>query len=330
MLQYIARRLVLAIPTLFGISVVSFIVMHLAPGDFMSSMAAQLAAQGEGISGEQLEALRKAYGLDQPVYVQYLVWIEGILLRGDFGLSLEWRVPVAELIWQRIGTTVAFTGATILISWLIAIPIGVYSATHRYSILDYLTTGVSFFFLGVPGFTLALVALWVSFSYFNADIAGIFSDAYRDAPWSLDKVLDLLRHAWIPVLILASENWARIARIMRANLLDELPKPYVTSARAGGVAETKLVWEYPTRVAVNPLVSDLGFQFADLISTGTIIGIVMALPFTGPLLFNSLVSKDTYVAGAMILLLGSLVVVGTMISDVALAWVDPRIRYDRR
>ena len=174
MLQYVVRRVILAIPTLFGISVVSFVVMNLAPGDFMSSLAAQLAQMGEGISGEQLEALRKAYGLDQPVYIQYLKWISGIVLRGDFGLSLEWRVPVAELIWQRIGVTIAFTSVTILVSWLVAVPIGVYSATHRYTFLDYLITGISFLFLGIPGFTIALVALWVSFSYFGADVAGAF------------------------------------------------------------------------------------------------------------------------------------------------------------
>jgi len=330
MLQYIIRRVILAVPTLFGISVVSFFVMNLAPGDFMSSLAAQLAQMGEGISGEQLEALRKAYGLDQPVYIQYLKWISGIVLRGDFGLSLEWRVPVSELIWQRIGVTVAFTSVTIVVSWLIAIPIGVYSATHRYTFLDYLITGISFIFLGVPGFTIALVALWVSFAYFGADVGGIFSPQFRDAPWSLAKVVDLISHAWLPILILATENLARIARVMRANLLDELPKPYVTSARAGGVAEGKLIWEYPVRVAINPLVSGLGFELADLVSSGTIIGVVLALPFTGPLFLNALVSKDTYVAGAFILLLGTLVMIGTLLSDIALAWVDPRIRYDRR
>ena len=330
MLQYIVRRLLLAIPTLFGVSVVSFIVMNLAPGDYMSTLAAQLAQMGEGISGEQLERLRAAYGLDQPLYIQYLKWITGIVTRGDFGLSLEWRVPVSELIWQRLGTTIAFTGVTIVVSWLIAIPIGVYSATHRYTLLDYLTTGVSFLFLGIPGFTIALVALWVSFAYFGSDIAGIFSEQFRDAPWTLAKVLDLLRHSWIPVLILATENWARIARIMRANLLDELPKPYVTSARAGGVAESKLVWEYPVRVAVNPLISGLGFEFSDLISSGTLVGVVLALPFTGTLQLNALVSKDNYLAGAFILLLGSFVIVGTLLSDIALAWIDPRIRYGSR
>jgi peptide/nickel transport system permease protein len=330
MLEYIVRRVILAIPTLFGISVLSFVVMKLAPGDYIEQLAAQLAQMGEGISGEQLEALRSAYGLDQPVYVQYFKWISGILLRGDFGLSFEWRVPVNQLIWDRLGVTLALTGLTLIVSWLIAIPIGVYSATHRYSLVDYLVTGLSFVGLGIPAFTIALVALWIAFSAFGTDLAGAFSEQYRDAPWSLGKVLDLGKHLWIPVLILATENMARIVRVMRANLLDELPKPYVTAARAAGLKESKLVWEYPVRVAVNPLVSGLGFELADLVSSGTIIGVVMSLPMTGPLQLNALTARDTYLAGAFILLLGTLVIVGTLLSDIALAWIDPRIRYGHR
>ncbi len=326
MLQYIARRLLLTIPTLFVISLVSFILIQLPPGDFLTSYAATLAQMGERMSDEQLVALEEAYGLNQPVYVQYYKWMKGILTKGDFGLSLEWKMPVSDLIWERMGITLALTFSTLIFTWLLAIPIGIYSATHQYSKLDYLFTGLGFLGLGIPGFMIALVLMWVAYSAFGMDVGGLFSDAYKNAPWSLDKIVDLLQHIWIPVLILGLGSTASLIRTMRANTLDELHKPYVMTAQAKGLKKNRLIWRYPVRVALNPFVSNAGLQLPDLISGGTIVGVVLSLPTAGPLLLRALQSQDMYLAGAFVLLLSVLTVVGTLISDIVLAWLDPRIR----
>lgn len=327
MIPYIIRRVLLAIPTLFAISVLSFIIMHLPPGDFLTSYAAQLQQQGEGIASEQLEQLRQAYGLGEPLYVQYWKWVSAILLHGDFGLSLQWRMPVASLIWDRLGWTVVLTSITVVVGYLIAVPIGVYSATHQYSRLDHLISALGFLGLGVPNFTVALAVLWFAYAYFGADLAGLFSEQFRNAPWSLAKVGDLLAHLWLPILVLAWHDLASLQRTMRANLLDELHKPYVQSARAGGLSETRLVWEYPVRVALNPFVSAIGFVLPELISSATIVSIVLSLPMTGPLFLDALQSQDMYLAGAFVLLISALTIVGVLISDILLAWLDPRIRY---
>jgi peptide/nickel transport system permease protein len=329
MLNYVIRRLIIAVPTIVAISVLSFVLIQLPPGSFLDDYAAQLAQQGEQVSGQQLEQLKEAYGLDQPVYVQYYKWIKGIVTRGDFGLSFEWNQPVSQLIWNAMGWTVALALATLLCTWLLAIPVGVYSATHQYSRLDYLFTSIGFIGLGIPGFMLALVLMWVAFSHFGVDVGGLFSEQYKSAPWSAGKALDLLRHAWIPILVGGSEGWAGLIRILRANLLDELHKPYVISARSRGLGERTLVWEYPVRVALNPFVSSIGFALPDLVSGGVILSVVLSLPTVGPLLLNALTAKDMYLAGAIILLVGVLTIIGTLISDLLLAWLDPRIRYAR-
>lgn len=330
MLEYIIRRVILAIPTLFAMSVLSFVLIQLPPGDFLTSYAALLAERGEQLGAEQIEALRVAYGLGEPIYVQYWKWISGIVFRGDFGLSLEWRLPVSDLIWWRFGWTVFLTGLTIVIGYLIAIPIGIYSATHQYSKLDHLINAYGYLGLGLPNFTLCIAVLWFAYAFFGWDLSGLFSDEFRNAPWSLGKVLDLLWHLWLPILTLAWDEVARLQRIMRANLLDELQKPYVMAARAGGLSENRLVWEYPVRVALNPLVSAIGFTLPELISSGTIVSVVLSLPMLGPLFLSSLQSQDMYLAGAFILLLGVLTIVGVLISDIMLAWLDPRIRYGSR
>jgi peptide/nickel transport system permease protein len=329
MLQYTIRRLIIAIPTLFAMSLVSFVLIQLPPGDFLTSYAAQLAQMGEQIAADQLVALQEAYGLNEPVYVQYWKWISGILLRGDFGLSLEYRMPVADLIWERMGITLLLTLASLVFTWLLAIPVGIYSATHQYSKLDYLFTSISFIALGIPGFMIALVLMWIAFAYFGQDVGGLFSEAYRNAPWSMGKVLDMLRHLWVPMGILALEGTASLIRTMRANLLDELHKPYVAAARARGLSERRLIWEYPVRVALNPFVSTAGWELPVLVSGATIISIVLSLPAAGPLLFRALTTQDMYLAGAFLLLLGVLTIIGTLLSDILLAWLDPRIRYER-
>jgi peptide/nickel transport system permease protein len=328
MLQYIFRRILLAIPTLFAISLVAFILIQLPPGDFLTSYAAILAQQGDStIAGQQLVALQNAYGLNQPIYVQYWKWISNIVLHGDFGQSLEWHLPVSTLIWNSMGVTLALTISTLLFTWLLAIPIGVFSATHQYSPLDYVFTFLGFLGLAIPGFMIALVLLWVSFRYLGLDVGGLFSREYQSAPWSAGKVLDLLKHFWVPLVIIGLEGTAGLIRTMRANLLDEMHKPYVIFARARGLDERKLTWEYPVRVALNPFVSAAGFSLPRLIDGATIVGIVLSLPMHGPMLLRALLSQDMYLAGAFILLIGALTVIGVLISDLALAWLDPRIRF---
>ena len=327
MLQYIVRRLVLAVPTIIAISILTFVIIQLPPGSFLDDYAAQLAQQGEQISAQQLAALTEAYGLNQPVYVRYYKWVKGIVTKGDFGQSLEWREPVSQLIWSRMGWTVMLALVTLLFSWILAIPIGIYSATHQYSKLDYVFTTLGFLGLGIPGFMLALALMWVALSHFGMDVGGLFSDQYKSAPWSLGKLVDMLKHLWIPILVGGTEGTAGLIRIMRANLLDELHKPYVTAVRARGLDERTLTVEYPVRVALNPFVSSVGFALPDLISGGVIISVVLSLPTAGPLLLNSLTSKDTYVASTLVLLIGVLTIIGTLFSDVLLAWLDPRIRY---
>lgn len=326
MLQYIVRRVLLMIPTLFIISLISFTIIQLPPGDFLSSYVASLRQQGEDIDTAQLQALEEQYGLNQPVYVQYWKWISGILLRGDWGRSFEWGLPVSQLIWDRIGITMLISLLTILLSWAIAIPAGVYAATHQYSFGDYLMSFISFFGLGTPSFLVALIALWVGLSVFGVNISGLFSEKYLNAPWSFEKVLDMFSRIWLPIVILAIDNTAAIIRTLRANLLDELNKPYVETARAKGVKENTLIWKYPVRVALNPFFSTVGWTLAALVSGETLVSVVLSYQTSGPLLLRALTSQDMYLAGSFILLLSSLTVLGTLLSDILLAWADPRIR----
>jgi peptide/nickel transport system permease protein len=328
MFLYIVRRILLTIPTLFIISIISFILIQLPPGDFLTSYSATLASMGEQISGEMIKQMEAAYGLNQPVYVQYWKWISGIVFRGDFGLSLEWRLPVSQLLWERMGLTLALTLFTLIFTWSLALPIGIFSATRQYSWGDYVFTTLGFIGLGVPGFMIALVMMWVAFAYLGQDVGGLFSDQFKNAPWSFARVLDLMRHMWIPAIILGLEGTASLIRVMRANTLDELHKPYVTAARARGVSERTLTLEYPVRVALNPFISTAGYALPGLVNGGTLISLVLSLNTAGPLLIRALFSQDMYLAGAFILLLSTLTVIGTLLSDIALAWLDPRIRFE--
>jgi peptide/nickel transport system permease protein len=326
MLQYILRRLLMMIPTLFAVSLLSFLIIQLPPGDFLTSYAAQLREQGDNVQVEELEALRERYGLDQPFYVQYGKWMSGILLRNDWGQSMEWRKPVRDLIGERIALTMVISGTALLVSWFVAIPIGVYSATHQYSFLDYLLTMFSFVGLGTPGFLLALVVMFVAQSYFGMNVGGLFSEEYILAPWGWAKIVDMLKHLWMPLIIVSIGSIAGNIRITRANLLDELNKPYVETARAKGQKEWRLIWKYPVRVALNPFFSTVGWSLATLISANTLIAIVLSLQTTGPMLLRALTSQDMYLAGSFILLLSTMTVIGTLLSDILLAVVDPRIR----
>jgi peptide/nickel transport system permease protein len=328
MLAYIARRLLIMIPTLFLISVISFIALQLPPGDYLTSYAAQLTTQGEYIDQESLDTLRERYGLGEPVYVQYAKWIYGIVTRGDWGQSMEWQRPVKDLIWEALGLTIALAVFSLLISWVIAIPMGVYSATHQYSMPDYLMSIFSFLGVGVPAFMWALIIMYFAQTQLGLNVGGLFSEKYLSAPWNLDKVVDLFKHLWIPALIVAIENTAGELRTTRANLLDEVNKPYVELARAKGLSETKLLWKYPVRVALNPFFSTVGWSLANRISSITLMSVVLSLQTTGPMQLRALTSQDMYLAGSILVLLSALTVVGTLVSDILLAWVDPRIRLE--
>lgn len=327
MFQFIVRRIIIAFFTIFAISIMSFVIIQLPPGDFLTSYIANLAAQGDSISQEQVERLRENYGLDQPIYVQYVKWISGIV-RGDFGRSLEWGVPVADLIYDRLAMSVLVGASSILFVWSIAIPIGVYSATNQYSILDYVSTFFGFLGLAIPNFMLALVLMWIAFSSFGLDVGGLFSPEYKDAPWSIEKVIDLIKHIWLPMIIVGTAGTAGLIRTMRANMLDEISQPYVETARAKGLSERRLIWKYPVRVALNPFVSTVGYALPALIGAEIIVAVVLNLPTIGPILLRSLLSQDMFLAGAIVLLLSTLTVIGTLLSDILLAVLDPRIRLE--
>jgi peptide/nickel transport system permease protein len=327
MLTYIARRIVLAIFTVWAVSVLAFVIIQLPPGDYITSYIAQMAATGSIVTEQEAENLRIQYGLDQPIYVQYCKWMV-MIAQGNFGLSMEWRRPVVEVIGDRLWLTMIVSFAALLLTWVLALPIGIYSAVRQYSFGDYTFTFIGFIGLAVPNFLLALVILYFGFVFFDANIGGLFSVEYQDAPWSLAKVWDMAKHLPIPALILGLAGTAQQIRIMRANLLDELRKPYVVTARAKGLSEAKVIVKYPVRVALNPFASTIGYLFPYIVSGSIIVSLVLGLPTVGPLLLKALIAQDMFLAGTIVLMLGVMTVVGTLISDIILVWIDPRIRLE--
>ena len=327
MLGYTVKRFLYMIPTLIAISFVSFFIIQLPPGDFLTTMVARMEEQGESFDRSQVAALEERYGLDQPFPVQYWKWISGIVFRGDFGQSFNYRQPVNLLIWDRIGLTFILSLSTLLFIWALAFPIGIYSAVRKYSVGDYIATFFGFIGLATPNFLVALILMYISFRYFGQSVGGLFSPEYSNAPWSWAKLGDLLAHLWIPMIVLGTAGTAGLIRIMRANLLDELNSPYVTTARTKGMSELGLLLKYPVRLALNPFVSTIGYVLPELVSGATIVSIVLSLPTTGPMLLEALLAQDMYLAGAFIMLLSALTVIGTLLSDLLLAGLDPRIRY---
>jgi len=325
MLSYIIRRLLIAIPTLVIISVISFIVIELPPGDYVDVYIKKMQAQD--ISPETIQNLRHRYGLDKPPHLRYLLWA-GNFVKGDFGYSLSWNKPVREILASRLALTITVSLASLLFTWAMAIPIGVFSAVRQYSVADYFWTFVGFMGLSVPGFLLALVAMFLAHKYLNMSIGGLFSPEYQMAPWTWEKVLDFLNHLWIPMVVIGVGGTAGLIRVIRANLLDELKKPYVETARAKGVSEIRLVFKYPVRIAINPLISSIGWLLPYLISGATITAVVLGLPTAGPLFLGALKRQDMQLAGAFVMLVATLTVIGTLVSDILLAIVDPRIRYE--
>jgi peptide/nickel transport system permease protein len=312
-------------PFLLLVSITVFGLIKLTPGDFVSNYAAALAASGETVDDSMLDAMRIRYGLDQPLIVQYWDWISGVV-RGDFGYSFQWQQPVVSLIGERMGLTLILSLATLLFTWAVALPIGVFTAVRRYSPLAYLFSLLGFIGLAVPSFLLGLVLMYVGVSVFHTDVGGLFSPAFQDAPWSIDRWIDLMKHLWIPMVILGTSGAASLIRIMRANLLDQLSQPYVDTARAKGLSEFTLLIRYPIRIALNPFVSTVGWVLPYLVSGSVILSIVLNLPTAGPLLLQALLGQDQYLAGAFLLLMCLLTVVGTLLSDILLALLDPRIR----
>lgn len=328
MLRYIVKRILYMIPTLIGMSLISFLIIQLPPGDYLTSMIATMSDSGQTVDPAQIERLKAIYGFDDPFYVQYFKWIWGILSRGDFGYSFEWGQPVAGLIWSRMGSTLVISLLSLLFVWVVALPIGIYSAVRRHSFGDHFFTFLGFIGLAVPNFILALALMYVAYRYLGQSVGGLNSPELADAPWNLARIGDFLAHLWIPIIIIGASGTAALIRILRANLTDELHKPYVITARAKGLPEYKVVMKYPVRIALNPFVSAIGWVLPHLVSGVTITAIVLNLPTSGPLLFRALVSQDMYLAGSFILLLSALTLVGMLVSDLLLALLDPRIRFN--
>lgn len=326
MLAYIIRRLFAGILTIWAASVLSFLVIQLPPGDYVTAYIANLQASGTSVSAEEANALRQQYGLDQPIYVQYAKWM-GLMLRGNFGTSMEYNRPVREVIGDRLPITMIVSLAAVIFIWALALPIGIYSAVRQYSLGDYAATFVAFLGIAIPNFMLALIVLYVGFKYFGMQsIGGLFSEEYMQADWSWAKVWDMVKHLPLPAFILGMGGMAELIRIMRANLLDELRKPYVVTARAKGLAETRVIMKYPVRAALNPFASTIGYLFPFIVSGSIIVSLVLSLPTVGPLLYKALIAQDLFLAGTILLLLAVMTVIGTFVSDLILMWIDPRIR----
>ena len=327
MIGFIVNRLILALITIWVVTVISFALIQLPPGDYITSYVAQLMTQGEVVSDLEAKALRQQYGLGDPFVIQYYKWLEKAAV-GNYGISMEYQRPVTEVIGDRLFLTAILALAAAVFTYAIAVPIGVISAVKQYSITDYVATFLGFLGLAVPNFLLALALLYFGFVLFDANIGGLFSPEYASAPYSIGKIIDLLAHLWMPALVLSIAGTAQVIRVLRANMLDELRRPYVGTARAKGLGEWKVILKYPLRVALNPVISTLGYLLPTLVSGSIIVSIVMSLPTLGPLLLRALIAQDMFLSGTIVLMIGIMTVIGTFISDLLLAWVDPRIRME--
>ena len=313
------------IPTVIAITVLSFIIIQAPPGDYLDAYVAQLRALDQIIDDAEVESLRIRYGLGKPMFVQYFKWIGG-LLRGDLGRSMQWNQPVSRILAERLPWSVLISLVSLLFVYAVAIPIGTTSATHQYSIRDYVFTFFGFIGIAIPNFLFALILLYLYFVYTGDVVLGLFSPQFQIAPWSLAKFLDMLQHLWMPAVIIGTAGTCGLIRVMRANLLDELQKPYVLVARAKGLTKRRVLYKYPFRIAINPVVSTIGWVLPALVSGEVFVSLVLGLPTIGPVLFQSLLSQDMWLAGSIVFILSVLTVLGTLISDILLAWLDPRIK----
>jgi peptide/nickel transport system permease protein len=327
MLNFILRRLLYMVVTLFFISIISFILIELPPGSFLDNEINRLRQMGTNMGADQIEALERRYGMADPPHIKYFKWISGVVV-GDFGQSFEWNQPVGNLIWGRLGFSFLLSFCSIIFAWLVSIPLGVYSATHRYTIPDYLITVIQFAGVAIPEFLIALVLVVFASRVLGLDVGGLFSQQYISAPWSFDKFVDLLKHLWIPVIVISAGSTAFLTRVMRANLLDVLNMQYVQTARAKGLIENRVIWKHAVRNALHPLIMAAGGILPALISGEVIASIVLNLPTTGPLFINALIKQDMYLAVTFLMMLSFMLVLGNLLADLALAWVDPRIRLE--
>ena len=327
MLGYIARRILQLIPLLIALSILIFFIIQLPPGDYMTMYVQQLKLAGNDVSDAEIMRLNNLYHLDRPLYDQYFLWMKGIITRGDFGWSMQWQRPVMEVLGERIGLTIIVSILTLIFTWAVSIPIGIYTATHQYSIGDYFFTFLGFIGISVPGFLIVLIIVYTVFAQTGVAITGLFSAEYVEAPWSAARVGDMIKHVWLPIVVIGLSGTAGLIRTMRGMLLDELQKQYVITARAKGVAEQKLLFKYPVRIAMNPMISTIGWLLPAIISGEALVAIVLNMPTTGPLLVKSLLAQDMYLAGSFLLITATLTVIGTLLSDILLAALDPRIRY---
>ena len=329
MLYYIVRRLFYMVIVLLLLSVVCFVIIQLPPGNYAIYYIRNLEAAGQMVTEAEKAAIIKQYGLDLPIYFQYVNWIGG-LLHGDFGRSFAYNQSVVDLLIERVPLTIIISLAAFIFTYIVAIPIGIVSATHQYSISDYIFTVIGFAGLAIPNFLFALILMFLSHKYFGLSVGGLFSTHYANVPWDIGKFIDMLKHLPIPILVIGTAGTAGLIRVIRGCLLDELRKQYVITARAKGVSEKILLFKYPVRVAINPVISTIGWMLPAIFSGETITSIVLCLPTTGPLLFDALMNEDMYLAGGIIMILSSLTIIGTFISDILLAWADPRIGYERK
>jgi peptide/nickel transport system permease protein len=325
MLGYIVQRLLIMVPTLIAISIIIFVIIQLPPGDYFSTYIAELQSQGEAVDLQKIAFLKAQYGFDKPAWEQYIYWVVG-LLQGDLGYSFAYNLPVRDVVGDRLMLTFVVSFATIVFTYIVAFPIGIYSATHQYSWSDHTLTFVGFLGLATPNFLLALVLLYFANVYFGLSIGGLMDERFLDKPWSVAKALSVLSHLWIPVIVIGLSGTAGMIRRLRANLLDELQKQYVTTARAKGLSPFRTLMKYPLRMALNPFISDIGSLLPHIISGAAVVSVVLNLPTTGPMLLDALRSQDMYLAGSFLMFLATLTVVGMFVSDLALAALDPRIR----
>jgi peptide/nickel transport system permease protein len=324
---FIVRRLLMLVPFLVLVSALAFVVIQLPPGSFVDTYRRNLESQGGTINEAQLGALEARYGLDRPVLVQYGIWIKNIVLHGDFGNSFRFQRPVADILWERLPRTVAISLLSIVLTWIIAVPLGILAAIKQYSVWDYVLTFFSFIGLSVPAFLLAIVIMYIVFANTGWLVTGLYSPEFQGAPWSVAKFVDLLKNIWLPLLVLSVGGAAYTMRVLRATLLDELQKPYVTTARAKGLQEWRVILKYPVRLAINPMISTIGWLLPAVVGGELVVSKVLNLPTVGPMILDATLAQDMYLAGAFVLLLSTLTVIGTLISDILLAWLDPRIRY---
>jgi peptide/nickel transport system permease protein len=327
MFNYFIRRLGYMLVTLVIVTILGYVIIELPPGSYVETEVLRLRKAGGTMTQEQVQALYRRYALDKPIYYRFINWVSGFV-RGDFGEAFTYQLPVSQLIGARLGFTVVISLSTLTFSWVVAIIIGVYSATHRYTVPDYIITVLQFIGLAVPNFMLALLLMVGAQRYFNLEVGGLFSRAYETAPWSFGKILDLLNHLWIPVIVIGASGTAWLSRVMRANLLDVLNMQYVQTARAKGLHENVVVWKHAVRNAIHPLIMVLGGSLPAIISGETIVAIVLNLPTTGPMYFNALLNQDMYLAGTFLMFLSVMLLLGNLGADMLLAWVDPRIRYE--